>query len=67
MFAWAPIPPALASLGRRRVSKFLLQRANVALAAGPGLRVSTAKAMSSIGLVENRNGCVMRSATSAPS
>jgi alanine-synthesizing transaminase len=36
MFAWAPIPPAYASLGSVEFSKLLLERAKVAVAPGLG-------------------------------
>ena len=36
MFAWAPIPPAYASLGSVEFSKLLLDRAKVAVAPGLG-------------------------------
>ncbi|MGA9864956.1 MAG: LL-diaminopimelate aminotransferase [Acetobacteraceae bacterium] len=36
MFAWAPIPPAYASLGSLEFSKLLLERAKVAVAPGIG-------------------------------
>lgn len=45
MFAWAPIPPAYASLGSLEFSKLLLERAKVAVAPG-------------IGFGEHGDGCV---------
>ncbi len=54
MFAWAPLPPALADLGSVKFSKLLLKEANVAVSPGLGFG-EYGEGYVRLALVENRH------------
>jgi aspartate/methionine/tyrosine aminotransferase len=64
MFAWAPLPPALAHLGSLEFSKQLLTEAKVAVAPGVGYG-ENGEGFVRIAMVENEHGFARRRATSS--